>query len=247
METGDDLFTFLSSQNSLGRTFIIYRSRWCLLTQLALMAIIPQVALTVLLRKKLTADASFFDMTDEGMLFRFLVVVPYGVFNTTIQAVMVHVVAEYYAQRHSTWKGSVLSISDRWCAILGYVAFYIVGYSCLEMSLRHLFGVSDNVLLDLLLFLLWGTMFVQHMVKMTIALPVVMVDKQQTFNALNRSDQLLSVHYWYFIGSMSLLVLPVILVVGMYSVALEKMLGTSVLSIILCALPGILFLPIRTM
>lgn len=254
METADEnLLTFLSEWSALKRTLAIYRSRWFLLTQLALIAIVPRIGLTIILSKAFRMDDAFTQRTKDAFMFRLIEVVSFCVFNSIIQAAIVQVVADYYTQKVSTLKGSLSVIADRWCALFAYVLLYIVSCQfCLELHLSYLL---DNAPLFYLFFIYPMMIFFtgEIMAKISVTLPIMMVEKQLSlFEAFKKrpfkdEPHLFLVLVWYFNGAMIMLFVPVLAANWIYRAVLNEIFGASALGIVFKGLSGVVFLPLRTM
>lgn len=261
MEKGDNFFTFVSPGNAVDRTFNIYLSHWPLFTQLALLGIIPQIALTVIMRKTLIAgdETTFPELSLQKLFFIMTELIVSCLFGTIIQAGIIQVVSEIYTQEFSTVKGSLeVMILHRFrtifrfavcysiasCALLVTVGFNLIGRLTADIALN--FHVIEALFLGALS-IVFVPFAVHIMLSWTIALPILMVEKKPRDVTFITSSGLVLEHGDYFVRSMSLLFAPAFFANWIYRRLVEEMFGTFTLAIILKGLWGVVFLPLRTM
>lgn len=256
-----NLFTFLSTGNSVDRAFKIYLSRWLLFTQLALIVVLPQIALSVTLSKSLVVDdmASTASegtqdvlqpMSSQQMLTLVTEISVSYLFSIIIQAAIVQVVAEFYTQTNSTLKSSLYLAFDRFCAIFGFGLLYSavfllfsftvgVPVGMLYFNQHHFFAILIGIV---------ALGFVTYVfLSLTIVLPILVVEKQSPIGAIKRSFELVPGYRCYIFCSICLLVVVAIFGSSIYQGLITAIFGTSVLSTVLKGLAGAITLPLQTM
>jgi hypothetical protein len=247
MTAPENLFTFLSIGEAISRTFSIYSSRWQLFSQLALVLVVPQIILSIILRKTLLTES------DDSMDFDHLRV--YGIgfafaysFGTVIQAAVVHVVAEYYTQSPSTFQGSLAVAFDQFFSLFGYSLLYaaalfisfVVTLSLFFMILVQNRGVQ---LFGALLTAASVALSVYVMCSLTLALPVLVVEKQSPFRAIIRAFELFPTYGIFFfcvIFPLAVVLLPVLM-------TMSATFKDTTLVAVCKSLPVIVTLPLQTM
>ena len=264
MEEANNLFTFLSVGSALNRTFNIYMSRWQLYTQLALIAVIPRIILSIVLEKTRPfvdgESAGIAAMeTAMGNTFGFPTVpiqqitpVPFTfLFGIIIQAAVVHIVSEYYTQKDSTFRGSLVHAIDRFWSVFGFGLLYWAALCLYIMVAGVLMDFLSAVQTPDFLSVLAGFaafLFPVFVIfSLTLVLPVLVIEKQSPIGAIKRSFELLPTYRCYVSCSMFLLALVVIFVFVVYHNAVQAIFGTSILGSAISGLSGVVAFPLQTM
>ncbi|GAX11485.1 hypothetical protein FisN_22Lh170 [Fistulifera solaris] len=257
MKAEDNLFTFLSPCQALDRTFRIYRHRWFLFTQLALFAIVPQIALTVYLKTATNMDeknvlldlAVFFgDPFTDSVAFLFIALAAFCVFNTITQIIMIQVVAEYYTQTKSTLQGSLRVLWDRFHTVHFYVWFYTFTCCCfmVELVMTALIVFNPTHWSLTILTAICACFAAYFVFWATVNLPILIVERHRGPELAKKANTLICGHGCYLLYSMMLLLVPLLAGNWMYRKLLDGIFGTAAFTIVLKGLVGLLFLPIRT-
>ncbi len=258
MKAEDDLFTFLSPCQALDRTFHIYRNRWLLFTQLALFAILPQIALTVYLKSATNMDEKnilpdlavvFGDPFTDSVAFLFIELAAFCVFNTIMQAIMIQVVAEYYTQTKSTLQGSLRVLWDRFHTVHCYLWFYTFTYCCfmVELVMTALIVFNPTHWSLIVLMAICACFAAYFVFWATVNLPIMIVERHRGPELAKKANALICGHGCYLLFSMMLLLVPLLAGNWMYRRLLDEFFGTAAFTIALKGLVGVLFLPLRTM
>ena len=268
MEKANTLFTFLSVGNALDRTFSIYMSRWQLFTQLALIVAIPQIILSIVLQKTLlavdpeTAEAAAAEAAAEGaagfptvstqQIIALVIQVPFSfLFGIIIQAAVIHIVAEYYTHKDSTFRGSLVHAIDRFCSIFGFGLLYTAAWLLFSMVVGALIGFLFAIQAPQFFMLLAASVAfsfaIYVMLSLTIVLPVLVIEKQSPIGAMKRSFELLPTYRCYVFCSMFLLALVVVFGSILYQVVVQAIFGTSIWGSAVSGLSAVVTLPLQTM
>lgn len=261
MVTGDNLFTFLSIGNAVDRAFSIYLNRWQLFTQLALIVVIPQILLSVTLRKTLIANDPeavaagtedvFQSMSPQQIVVLVVEIAFSYLFGIIIQAAIIQVVAEYYTQKHSTFKGSLTLAFDRFCAIFGFGLLYSAALLIFSMVVGALVGSIIAFNGPLFLMKLIGfaaiSFVIYVMLSLTIALPILVVENQSPIGGMKRSFELLPTYRCYVFCSMFLLAVVVIFGSLIYQSLIGAIFGASIVGSAFSGLSAVVTLPLQTM
>jgi hypothetical protein len=271
MATTDNLFTFLSVGNAVDRSFGIYMSRWLLFSQLALVIVLPQIALNIILQKTLLVEQTepipedFGAFTDDaempfptmyptmspqlGLALAIQIAFSF-LFGILIQAAIIQVVAEYYTNKLSTFRGSLVLAVERFCAIFGYGVLYTTGTLLFSLVIGALFGVLIAFQAPQFFLVLFGfaafVFLVYVMLSLTIVLPILVIEKQTPIGAVKRSFELLPTYRCYVFCSMVLLAIVVVFGSLVYQAMVGAMLGTSIFSSVVSGLSAVVTLPLQT-
>jgi hypothetical protein len=280
MASTDNLFTFLSVGNAVDRTFSIYMSRWVLFSQLALVIVLPQIVLNIILLKTLLVeetapvpedfgaltDDTLGTLTDDAAIpfpstlptlspqlgLALAIQVPFSfLFGILIQAAIVQVVAEYYTNKLSTFRGSLVLAVDRFCAIFGYGLLGTAGFFLFCLVVGVLLGILTAFQAPQFFFILIAlaafVFLIYVMLSLTIVLPILVIEKQTPVGAIKRSFELLPTYRCHVFCSMFLLAIVVIFGTWVYQAMIGAMLGTSILSFVVSGLSAVVTLPLQTM
>lgn len=264
MEKQNNLFTFLSVGNALDRTFNIYMSRWQLFTQLVLIVVIPQIILSIVLQKTLlvedpeaaaeaAAEGSVpFPTVSTQQVIAAVIQVPFSfLFCIIIQAAVIHIVAEYYTQKLSTFRSSLVHAVDRFCAVFGFGLLYTAAWLLFSVLVGGLIGLLFAVQAPQFFLVLVGfaafSCVIFVLLSLTIVLPVLVIEKQSPVGAIKRSFELLPTYRCYVFCSMFLLGLVVIFGTMIYQIVVGAIFGPSILGSALSGLATVVTLPLQTM
>ncbi|GAX15972.1 hypothetical protein FisN_22Hu173 [Fistulifera solaris] len=168
-------------------------------------------------------------------------------FGTVIQAAVVHVVAEYYTQSPSTFQGSLAVAFDQFFSLFGYSLLYaaalfisfVVTLSLFFMILVQNRGVQ---LFGALLTAASVALSVYVMCSLTLALPVLVVEKQSPFRAIIRAFELFPTYGIFFfcvIFPLAVVLLPVLM-------TMSATFKDTTLVAVCKSLPVIVTLPLQT-
>jgi hypothetical protein len=194
MTAPENLFTFLSIGEAIRRTFSIYSSRWQLFSQLALVLVVPQIILSIILRKTLLTESNDSMDPDHLRVYGIGFAFAYS-FGTLIQAAVVQVVAEYYTQTSSTFQDSLAVAFDQFLGLFGYSLLYAAALIILSVMTLCLFFM---ILVQNRGLQVFGTVLtaasmalsVYVMCSLTLALPVLVIEKQSPIPAITRAFEL---------------------------------------------------------
>jgi hypothetical protein len=235
----------------MDRAFIIYLSHLLLFTQLAIIVIIPQVAIAVALSKTISDPPS----ESIGIAFNYMVervlCYPIAIF---VQAGIIHVVANLYTQTIATLKRCMVFALSRFCAVFCFdllysVLFYIffIGIVGLAIFLYELFeDIPHLSYIRVLPLITASALIIYVMTSLTITLPIFVVEKRSPCDVIKRSFDLFS-GYRRYIFWIFLLFFTSYFVSLMYQRLIGAIFGFSTLAVVLSRLPGIVTLPLQTM
>ncbi|GAX11488.1 hypothetical protein FisN_22Lh175 [Fistulifera solaris] len=128
-------------------------------------------------------------------------------FGTLIQAAVVQVVAEYYTQTPSTFQDSLAVAFHRFWGVFGYSLVYaaaliilgVVTICCFFIMFSHISGWQ--FMLAALPYAASMALSVYIMCSLTLALPVLVIEKQSPIHAITRSFDLIPNYRLYVFGA----------------------------------------------
>ncbi|GAX11489.1 hypothetical protein FisN_22Lh180 [Fistulifera solaris] len=266
MTTTDDPFVFLAPGHSVDRACSIYMRRWSLITRLALIEVIPQIMLTLSLKKTLVLATSQWivpnmnDIWNSMSTMRIVLLsIEYALCclsGIIVQAAIIQVVIEYYANKYSSFKASLRLAFDRFGAILCFKLLYVtallivsiaVGGSLYYLLLLHNFARVDGLAFVALLIILTASAIVAYVIlSLAVGLPIIMVEKRSSIGALKRSFELVSGYRCYIFCSICLMSLLVGIGVVIYRIMVGFMFGFSFFGAVFYALSALVTLPLQT-
>ncbi|GAX15970.1 hypothetical protein FisN_22Hu176 [Fistulifera solaris] len=261
MATTGNLFTFLSAGNAVDRAFSIYLNRWKLFTQLALVVVIPQILLKITLQKTLimddsgafaeNAEATFQTMSPKQVAMLGIEIAFSFLFGIIVRAAIFQVVAEYYSQKLSTFKGSLVLAFNRSCAIFGFGLLYSAAVLVFGMAFASLIWLlilyKGPDFLGTLLCVSAAAFVVYVMLSLTIVLPILVIEKESPIGAVRRCFELLPTYRCYVFCSMLLLGVVVIFTSTLYQALVGAIFGVSMLTTVFGGLSAVVTLPLQTM
>lgn len=266
METEDNnLFTFLSLRKVVGRTFGIYFSCWRLVTTLALIVVIPQIVVcSIWYRSLMLEDPETFIRESALDAVHFYFLPPLKIiasifqvqfsflFCVIVQAAIVQVVAEYYTQKRSTFRSSLVHAVDRFRDLFGFALLYTAEFLLLVMvafAVLYLYSTTTHAIqylavavgIVVIAFTLYALM------SMAIALPVLMVEKKSPIDAVKRSFELLRANRCYVFCSILLLAIVLYFGYNLYQFAVQAIFGWTILGSVVSGLSAAVTFPFQTM
>jgi hypothetical protein len=231
------------------------------------MEVIPQIMLTLSLKKTLVSATSQWivpnmdDIWNSMSTMRIILLsTEYALcclFGIIVQAAIIQVVTEYYANKYSSFKASLKIAFDRFGAILCFKLLYltallIVGIAvvgCLYyLLLLHSFArVGGLGLIALLVIVTAIAVFAYAMLSLAIGLPIVVVEKRSSIGAMKRSFELVSGYRCYIFCSIFLLSLLIGIGVVIYHIMVGVIFGFSFFGTVFYTLSTLVTLPLQTM
>lgn len=257
METGDNLYTFLSAGDSVKRTCSIYWGRLLLFTQLAMLLTIPQIVWIVVMKATVLEDESFETvqtLSPQKVLVNAIGIIFPFLFGIIIPAAIIQVVADIYTQQLSTLKGSFRVALHRFRPIFcfgllfsfSFLAFFVAISLPIALLVDNPALTKLSWLASLLLFsAILIPLFV--MLSLMIILPILVVEKQSPIRAIKRSFELVSGYRCYIFCSMLLLVVITGAGTLIYRGILLAIFGPSVFAYLLMGISVVVALPLHTM
>lgn len=265
------LFTFVPFGQLWGRVATIYQARWLLLTQFAVVVMIPFEAIMITATRIViesnaiaqqtaagqeittdTADLYLHHMKVQSVLMAIEIAL-YVLVCVPVQASLIHVVAQFYANssgNNVTFMTALRVGLHRFCPIIGYGCLCALGVLAYFLVLGLVAGVFVALkITPLAVIVVIIAMAVLYYVAIGILMgvPVLIIENCGPVTAIKRSWELTESHRWYLFCGMFVLLFGQQLVMTLWRAVLMNALGANVVVSFLTGLPMLVFLPMVVM